>query len=306
MYKCLLSNFMVLLCVISPLAFSDVTSWTEDFSSPSGWTYEGETGTQLFTHNGSAGNIDALWKSDKSTSRYYRSLGGNITESSSFSFGYDSQINTLVQNPWGMQIGFSLFNTANTGDNRVGYYDGDWVYHTGDTINMFELSYFPYQDGWGGPWFGGTIIPEVDYDPSEPGNQVKIVYAGETVTYKAVGFNEGELPYDAWMYPEVTYDGTTKEAVFSIYANPERTSLLSAGGQIAQSSFTYTGDAFSVNALGFFSYYDYLDSTPASPSLDGAGIFDNAYFNVVPEPSSWICFIFGLFALWCFKKNKAL
>ncbi|MCK5161345.1 MAG: PEP-CTERM sorting domain-containing protein [Candidatus Aureabacteria bacterium] len=303
MCKFLLSSFLVLLCV-SPLAFSEVASWTEDFSSPSGWTYEGETGTQLFTHNGTQGNVNALWKSDKSTSRYYKSLGGSITESSSFSFGCDLQINDLVQNPWGMQIGFGLFNTANTGDNRVGYYDGDWGYHSGNTINTFELSYFPYQDGWGGPWFGGTIMPEVDNEPGEPGNQVKIVYSGETVTYKTVGFDEGELPYDAWLYTEATYDGSSKEALFSIYTNQEKTTLLSVNGQIAQSSFIYTGDAFSLDALGFFSYYDYLDSTPVSPSLSGVGIFDNAYFNVVPEPSSWICFTLGLVSLWCFKRKK--
>ncbi|MDD5645499.1 MAG: hypothetical protein PHO00_08670, partial [bacterium] len=125
---------------------SNAFCWVEDFSSDPGWNYAGESGVSLFSWDGASGAVNAQWSSDKLTTRYYTSLGADVTENSSFKFGCDIQLNSLAQNPWGMEIAFGLFNSNNTGGNRTGYYDGDFNYHTGDTVNTLEMDYFPYQD----------------------------------------------------------------------------------------------------------------------------------------------------------------
>ncbi|MBN2190600.1 MAG: PEP-CTERM sorting domain-containing protein [Candidatus Aureabacteria bacterium] len=283
---------------------SNAFCWVEDFSSDPGWNYAGESSVSLFSWNGASGAVGAQWSSDKLTTRYYTSLGDDVTENSSFKFGCDIQLNSLAQDPWGMEIAFGLFNSNNTGDNRTGYYDGDFNYHTGDTINTLEMDYFPYQDGYGGPWFGGTVIPSVDSDPDEPGNQVKVVYSGSEVTYSTVGFDGGELPLNIWLYPEVTYNASDKTVSFIVYTDAARTSIAVINGVSAVSNFIYTGDAFVLNSFGFFSYYDYLDFDPATPSINGTGMFDNAYFTVVPEPSSFVLFIGGLLGVFFFRPRK--
>lgn len=278
--------------------------WVEDFTSDPGWDYSGESGVSLFSWESASGTVGAQWKSDKLTTRYYRSLGIDVTENSSFKFGCDMQINSLTQYPWGMQVSFGLFNSNNTGDNRTGYYDGDFNYHTGDTINTFEMDYFPYQDGYGGPWFGGAVIPSVDNDPDEPGNQIKVVYSGSEVTYRTIGFDGGELPLNIWLYPEITYNASDKTVSVIIYTDEGRTSIALINGVSAVSNFTYTGDPFNLNSFGFFSYYDYLDFDASTPSIDGSGMFDNAYFAVVPEPGSFVLFMGGLLGVLFFRQRK--
>jgi len=281
--------------------------WVEDFTSDPGWNYAGETGVSLFSWEGVSGTVGAKWQSDKLTTRYYRPLGAEVTENSSFKFGCDMQVNSLIQNPWGMQIAFGLFNSDNTGDNRTGYYDdpGSYSgYHTGDTINTFEMNYYPYQDGYGEPWFGGTVIPSIDVEPDEPGDQIKIVYSGSEVTYSAVGFDGGELPMDTWLYPEITYNAADGSVSFIIYADSGRTAVAVINGVSALASFIYTGDPFALNSFGFFSYYDYLAFDPSAPSINGSGMFDNAYFAVVPEPGSFVLFIGGLLGVLFLGKRK--
>jgi hypothetical protein len=305
------------------------TILSEDFSTnPSlrtdpneRWTYAGKQnggGNDLIRWNDANGRVDAEWDQSNryddwdgvagaprnpyiiEPSKYSRPLGKTLTDNQTFKIGVKFRITSQTDTTEYYQLAnVGLYNLSQMGDDRC--MSDDWSGNSTLIKNGSDFVEFNYFIGNNSDWdfypmTVATIGPHI-----EPGSSSTYVigWLSDSNWHNSSMGADHWLPLNTDLYAEVTYfgaatDWTARRAQSAVYADANRTQLLSVNGveQYYWTKAVPAGDHFTLTDAAV---WNYVGSNWGGTNGTGSGSFDDLYvMQAVPEPASAMVLLGGL------------